>query len=48
MTLTTDITNPAQHLYERHGFRIAETKRDAEYERWSQSPGRVLMVKELV
>lgn len=47
MALSTDITNPAQHLYERFGFRIVETKRDAEYERWSGSPGRVLMVKDL-
>lgn len=47
MSLTTDISNPAQHLYERAGFRVVETKRDAEYERWSLSPGRVLMVKDL-
>lgn len=47
MSLTTDVTNPAQHLYERAGFRIVETKLDAEYERWSLSPGRVLMLKEL-
>jgi ribosomal protein S18 acetylase RimI-like enzyme len=47
MTLTTNITNPAQHLYERFGFRIRETKTDAEYERYSGSPGRVLMVKDL-
>ena len=47
ISLVTDIINPAQHLYERAGFRIVETKRDAEYERWSASPGRVLMVKYL-
>lgn len=47
LSLVTDIVNPAQHLYERAGFHITETKRDAEYERWSTSPGRVLMVKEL-
>ena len=47
MTLTTNITNPAQHLYERCGFHVRETKVDAEYERYSGSPGRVLMVKEL-
>ena len=47
MTLVTDLTNPAQHLYQRHGFRITETKRDAAYERWAQTPGRVFMVKDL-
>jgi ribosomal protein S18 acetylase RimI-like enzyme len=47
MSLVTDITNPAQHLYERHGFRIVETKRDAEFERWWRTPGRVRMVKDL-
>ena len=47
MTLTTNITNPAQHLYERFGFRVRETKTDAEYERYSGSPGRVWMVKDL-
>lgn len=47
MTLTTDITNPAQHLYERFGFRITATKTDSEFERWAGSPGRVWMVKEL-
>jgi ribosomal protein S18 acetylase RimI-like enzyme len=47
LSLTTDITNPAQHLYQRAGFRIVGTKTDAKYERWSLSPGRVLMVKDL-
>lgn len=47
MSLVTGIENPAQHLYERVGFRIVETKRDVEYERWSDSPGRVMMLKEL-
>jgi ribosomal protein S18 acetylase RimI-like enzyme len=47
MTLTTNVTNPAQHLYERFGFHVSETKTDAEYERYSGSPGRVLMVKDL-
>lgn len=47
MALSTGLTNPAQHLYERAGFRVVETKRDAEYERWSDSPGRVLMMKDL-
>ncbi len=45
--LCTGVSNPAQHLYERFGFRIRETKTEAEYERYSGSPGRVWMVKEL-
>ena len=47
MTLVTDITNPARHLYDRHGFVVRETKMNADYERWSSVPGRVFMVKEL-
>jgi ribosomal protein S18 acetylase RimI-like enzyme len=47
MSLCTGITNPAQHLYERAGFRIVETRRHADYERITGNPGRVLMVKEL-
>jgi ribosomal protein S18 acetylase RimI-like enzyme len=47
MALTTGISNPAQHLYERFGFEIAETKRDAAYEKLTGNPGRVLMVKRL-
>jgi len=47
MSLTTNIDNPAQHLYERTGFRVVGTKRDAGYERWGGSPGRVFMVREL-
>ena len=48
MALSTGISNPAQHLYERAGFRIVETRRHAEYERITGgNPGRVLMVKEL-
>jgi len=47
MSLTTNIDNPARHLYERTGFRVAQTKRDAGYERWGGSPGRVFMVREL-
>jgi ribosomal protein S18 acetylase RimI-like enzyme len=47
MALTTTITNPAQHLYSRHGYRIVDTSLDAEYERLTGIPGRVLMVKEL-
>ncbi len=47
MSLTTAITNPAQHLYERHGYRVVETKTDAAFERITGIPGRVLMVKDL-
>jgi ribosomal protein S18 acetylase RimI-like enzyme len=47
ITLTTDVTNPARRLYERHGFVITGEKRDGEYERYSMSPGRVLMTKAL-
>jgi ribosomal protein S18 acetylase RimI-like enzyme len=47
MSLTTTTINPAQHLYTRHGFRIVDTKLDAEYERMTGIPGRVLMVREL-
>lgn len=47
MALNTTTTNPAQHLYARHGFRIVETRLDPAYERLTGIPGRVLMVKEL-
>ncbi len=47
MALCTGISNPAQHLYERAGFRIEETRRHADYERITGNPGRVLMVKYL-
>ena len=47
MALSTTTTNPARHLYERHGFRIAETKTDPDYERMTGISGRHLMVKEL-
>ncbi len=47
MALTTTTTNPAQHLYARHGFRVVETRLDPAYERLTGIPGRVLMVKEL-
>ncbi len=39
--------NPARRLYERHRFRVVETRTDADYERYSGVEGRVLMVKEL-
>ncbi|HEV8573550.1 MAG TPA: GNAT family N-acetyltransferase [Dehalococcoidia bacterium] len=47
MSLTTTTVNPARRLYERHGFRIVETKTDAAYERYTGIEGRHLMVKEL-
>lgn len=47
MALTTTTTNPARRLYERHGFRVAETRTDPVYERHTGIPGRHLMVKEL-
>ena len=47
MSLTTTIDNPARRLYERTGYREAGRKVDAEYERISGSPGRVLLVKDL-
>lgn len=47
MSLSTTTSNPARRLYERHGFRVVETKTDAEYERYTGIEGRVLMVKDL-
>lgn len=47
MSLTTTIDNPARRLYERTGYREVGRKTDAEYERISGSPGRVLLVKDL-
>jgi len=48
MTLTTTTANPARHLYERHGFRVVDTRTDADYERYTGIAGRHRMVKELV
>jgi ribosomal protein S18 acetylase RimI-like enzyme len=47
MSLTTTTVNPARRLYERHGFRVVETKTNAAYERYTEIEGRHLMVKEL-
>jgi hypothetical protein len=47
MSLSTGIDNPAQRLYERLGFQILATKRDAEYTHYAGSPGRVFMAKVL-
>ncbi len=47
MSLSTTTINPARRLYERHGFRVVETKTDAAYERYTGIQGRHLMVKAL-
>jgi ribosomal protein S18 acetylase RimI-like enzyme len=47
MSLSTTTINPARNLYERHGFRIVETRADPAYERYTGIVGRYLMVKEL-
>jgi ribosomal protein S18 acetylase RimI-like enzyme len=47
MSLSTSTANPARRLYERHGFRIAETRTNATYEILTGIEGRHLMVKEL-
>jgi ribosomal protein S18 acetylase RimI-like enzyme len=48
MSLTTTTTNPARRLYERHGFRIVETRTDPAFERYTGIAGRHLLVKDLV
>ena len=47
VALCTDVDNPARRLYQRSDYVVAETRLDAEYERVSGSPGRLLFVKEL-
>jgi len=47
MSLTTSTANPARRLYQRHGFQIAETRRDTAYKRYTGIEGRHLMVKDL-
>lgn len=47
LSLTTTTSNPARRLYERHGFRVVETKTDPAFERYTGIAGRHLMVKEL-
>jgi ribosomal protein S18 acetylase RimI-like enzyme len=47
MSLTTSTANPARQLYERHGFRVVETRTDAAYRRYTGIEGRLLMIKEL-
>ena len=45
ISLVTDIGNPAQKLYERHGFVVAETRTDASYRRYTGREGRILMTR---
>jgi ribosomal protein S18 acetylase RimI-like enzyme len=47
MSIETGVTNPARRLYERHGYRAVEEKTSVAYERLTDSPGRVMMMKEL-
>lgn len=47
MSLSTTTVNPARRLYERHGFVVAETRTDPDYERWTGIEGRHLMLKDL-
>lgn len=47
MSLTTHTSNPARRLYERHGYRVVQTRTDADYERYTGVQGRIMMVKEL-
>jgi ribosomal protein S18 acetylase RimI-like enzyme len=47
MSLNTTTINPARRLYERHGYRVVETRTDPAYERITGIAGRHLMVKEL-
>ena len=47
MSLTTSTANPARRLYERHGFRVAETRTDTTYKRYNGIDGRYLMVRDL-
>ena len=47
MALLADSASPAVRLYERNGYRTTRIATDAEYERYTQDPGRVLMEKDL-
>lgn len=47
MSLSTTTNNPARRLYERHGFRVAQTLTDPAYERITGIAGRHLMLKDL-
>ena len=47
LSLTTASSNPAIHLYLRHGFRLTATRTNRAFERRTGAPGRVLMVRDL-
>lgn len=47
LALDVYTTNPARHLYERHGFRTTSEKTDPEFERAAGVPGYAAMVKKL-
>ncbi len=47
LSLTTGSSNPARHLYERHGFEVVAERASHRYTRLTGIPGRVLMVKSL-
>ena len=47
LSLTTYSTNLARHLYERHGYVVVARRDDPGYERFTGTPGRLLMVKDL-
>jgi GNAT superfamily N-acetyltransferase len=47
LALTTYATNEARRLYERHGYRVTKNRDDATYEKYTGTPGRILMEKEL-
>ncbi len=47
LALTTYATNLARHLYERHGYSVTRRRYDRRYERYTGTPGRVLMEKTL-
>jgi len=47
MSLTTTTSNPARHLYERHGFELVEAREDPAYRAATGIAGRILMVKQL-
>ncbi|MCP5095748.1 MAG: GNAT family N-acetyltransferase [Chloroflexi bacterium] len=47
MALQTWTSNPAQALYERHGFKITNTRTDIQFEQLTGTSGNHLMVKTL-
>jgi ribosomal protein S18 acetylase RimI-like enzyme len=47
ISLTTGSSNPARHLYERHGFEVMSERTGRRYARLTGIPARVLLVKQL-